>query len=83
MGFFAWIVVGLIAGLVATSITGYERKGCLFTIVIGVAGAVLGGALFNWAADRPIAGFGLWTLFVSIVGATLLLLVLQALQRRS
>jgi uncharacterized membrane protein YeaQ/YmgE (transglycosylase-associated protein family) len=75
MGWFAWIVVGLIAGSLARRVTGLERLGCLTTLVIGVAGGLLGGALFNAAGDRGIGKFGLRSVLVAFVGATLLLAV--------
>jgi uncharacterized membrane protein YeaQ/YmgE (transglycosylase-associated protein family) len=78
----AWIIVGLIAGLVGTSITGTKRRGCLFTIAVGVIGAVIGGALFSAAGARGISTFDWWTLLVATIGAVLFLLVLGAIERR-
>ncbi|MGE0881506.1 MAG: GlsB/YeaQ/YmgE family stress response membrane protein [Acidimicrobiia bacterium] len=82
MGWLSWIVVGLIAGAFAKSVTGYKRSGCVFTVAVGILGGLIGGALFNAAGSRPIGDFGLWALFVSFIGATLLLLVLKAVERR-
>ena len=79
MGPLGWILVGLIAGALAQRATGAERRGCLTTMVIGMLGAVIGGALFNAAGNRdhPITHFGLWSILVAFVGAAALLLVLQ------
>lgn len=79
MGLLGWIVVGLIAGSLAQSLTGFEKRGCVFTLVIGVVGGIIGGALFNAAGDRGITDFGWRSLFVAFVGASLLCLVLKAL----
>ncbi len=79
MGFFGWIVVGLIAGSLAQRVTGVERRGCLYTLLIGVLGAVVGGALFNAAGGRGLGEFGLWSLFVAFVGAGALCLVVDVL----
>lgn len=83
MGVFGWIVVGLIAGSLAQSVTGVQKRGCLFTLLLGVLGAVVGGALFNAAGDRGITHFGPWSLFVAFVGAGALCLIFsRALHRR-
>jgi len=75
MGWLAWIVVGLVAGSLARRVTGFERLGCLTTMLVGVAGGLLGGALFNAAGDHGIGHFGIRSLLVAFVGATLLLAV--------
>jgi uncharacterized membrane protein YeaQ/YmgE (transglycosylase-associated protein family) len=82
VGLLGWIFVGLIAGALATRVTKYDRRGCLFSIVVGVIGAVIGGALFSAAGSNGVTDFSLWSILVAFVGAVLLLLVLQALQRR-
>ena len=83
MGFFGWIVVGLLAGSLAQGVTGVEKRGCMFTLLLGVLGAVVGGALFNAAGGRGIGDFGLWSLFVAFVGAGAICLVFgRALGRR-
>ena len=82
MGLFGWIIVGLVAGSLAQSVTGTQKRGCLFTLLVGVAGGVLGGALFNAAGSRGITNFSLWSMLVAFVGAGLLCLVLQILTRR-
>jgi uncharacterized membrane protein YeaQ/YmgE (transglycosylase-associated protein family) len=75
MSLLGWIVVGLVAGSLAQRVTGVERRGCLFTLFLGVLGAVVGGALFNAAGGRGITHFGWWSLFVAFIGAGALCLV--------
>lgn len=75
MGVVGWVVVGLIAGSLAQRVTGVERRGCLFTLLLGVLGGVLGGAAFNAAGGRGIGDFGVWSLFVAFVGAGALCLL--------
>ena len=48
MAFIGWIIVGLIAGGVASAIMGRRDLGCLGNIVLGLLGAVVGGLLMNW-----------------------------------
>lgn len=82
MGLIGWIVVGLIAGGLARAATGTERRGCLFTLAVGVLGGVIGGALFNAAGADGITDFGLWSMFVAFVGAFALLLLVQLVRPR-
>jgi uncharacterized membrane protein YeaQ/YmgE (transglycosylase-associated protein family) len=83
MGFFAWIVVGLVVGALAKLIMpGRDPGGMFVTIILGIAGALLGGgigrALGFYEAGQP-AGW-----IMSIVGAVLLLAIYRtAIGRRS
>ena len=86
MGIIAWIVLGLVAGLLANMlIPGKRSQGLLFTSVIGIAGALLGG----WAATRlfhvhSLQGFfNLSTWITAIIGAAVLLLVFHLISSRS
>lgn len=83
MGLLSWIVVGLIAGLLARWIVKDDRSGCLYTVFVGIIGALIGGALMNAAGRKGVGEFELRTVLVAAVGAVLLLLVLKALGGRS
>lgn len=82
MGFFAWIITGLVAGALAKAVTGVERRGCIFTMLVGVVGAVIGGAVFNAFDEEGVGEFGWRSLLVAFVGATILLLGLRLLGYR-
>lgn len=82
MGLFSWIVVGLIAGAVAGRLT-HHRLGCLAKIVVGVVGALIGGALARAAGLGGITTFGLRTVLLAALGATILLAVLEAIEGRN
>ena len=75
MGVLAWIVVGFVAGAFARSVTGTSRLGCLGTIVVGVVGGLIGGALFNAAGSGGIGRFGFRSMFVAFIGAVVLLVL--------
>lgn len=80
LAFLPWIIVGLIAGWVASVIT-ESRHGLLGDLLIGLAGSVIGGTLYVLLFHRRVVGvFSLTHLVVSIVGAVLLLLVVKALR---
>ena len=82
MSILGWIVVGLIAGALARWVTGTPSSGCLLTIVVGVAGALIGGVLWGLATGDQTAldEFDLGSIGVAFLGSVILLLVLQALQ---
>jgi uncharacterized membrane protein YeaQ/YmgE (transglycosylase-associated protein family) len=82
MNIIAWIVVGLIAGVLARWIVRDDRSGCLYTIAIGVLGALIGGALMHASGREGINEFSVRSMLVAAAGAILLLLVLQALGGR-
>jgi uncharacterized membrane protein YeaQ/YmgE (transglycosylase-associated protein family) len=75
----AWTLTGLIAGFLARWIVRDERAGCLYTIAIGLLGALVGGGLMQLIDDRPLDEFSFRTVVVAALGAILLLLVLQAI----
>ncbi len=75
------IVVGLIAGLLASLVVGGTGFGLLGDIVIGIIGAFLGSWLFRELNIRvPFSGLG-GTIFVAFIGAVVLLLVLRIFRR--
>jgi uncharacterized membrane protein YeaQ/YmgE (transglycosylase-associated protein family) len=85
VGILGWLFVGFVAGGLARLVTGAEKRGCLGTIVVGVLGALLGGALFRLATGDRASTFDdvdLGSIVVAFLGAALLLLVLEALGRR-
>lgn len=82
MGLISWIAVGLLAGLLARWIVRDERSGCLYTIAIGVLGALIGGGLAEWAGADGVDEFDIRSILVAALGAILLLLVLQAISAR-
>jgi uncharacterized membrane protein YeaQ/YmgE (transglycosylase-associated protein family) len=68
-----WIVVGLVAGILAKVVTGQDRPGCLGKMVVGILGGLLGGILFSAAGGEGIDDFSLYSILVAFVGATILL----------
>lgn len=82
MGIIGWIAIGLVAGLIAKAIyPGAEDFGIVLTILLGIAGALLGGFV-AWAvgAGDPIDEFfDVSTWIASIVGALVVLVIYSAL----
>ena len=74
MGILSWILVGLIAGLLARWIMpGQQRVGLLITLALGVIGGFLGGWIMSIIGKTGLTGFNLWTILVATVGALLVL----------
>jgi uncharacterized membrane protein YeaQ/YmgE (transglycosylase-associated protein family) len=78
-----WIIFGAIAGWIAGRLYGDNRpEGCITNIVIGIGGALLGGAIYHSITGRDwTTGFDLPSLIVAVLGALLLIFILQRLQR--
>ena len=74
MSWLAWIIFGLIAGFVAKSIhPGNDPGGWIVTILIGIAGALLGGWLGSMLLGWDVTGFNFQSLILAIIGSVLLL----------
>jgi uncharacterized membrane protein YeaQ/YmgE (transglycosylase-associated protein family) len=82
MGLLSWIFLGFVAGLLAEKATGRRAGGCLTRIAVGVIGALLGGAVATAAGFEGIDRIGLWSILLAFAGATVLLLLLEGLDRR-
>ena len=82
MSILSWIFVGLFAGLLARFVVRDDRSGCLYTIAVGVLGALIGGALMQWAGHQGVNEFDLRSILVAALGAILLLLILGAIRGR-
>src|SRR3989441_7039381 len=78
----SWIVVGLIAGAVAARVVAGRGFGCIADIVVGVAGAIIGGFLLG-AVFHMTGTVGFWgSIVVAFIGAAALLAALKLLSRR-
>jgi uncharacterized membrane protein YeaQ/YmgE (transglycosylase-associated protein family) len=81
IGVIGWIVLGLIAGYVASTLVNERGGGLTLNIVLGIVGALVGGWIFNAAGANDVTGFNLWSLLVAIVGAVVFLVVWHAIRR--
>lgn len=83
MGFFTWLIVGTIAGWLAGKVMGTSRQqGLLLDIVVGIAGALIGGFLFSQFGAKGTTGFNIWSVFVAFTGAVVLLGVIRLVSGR-
>lgn len=81
MSILAWIVLGLIAGFIGSKIVNKSGEGLIMDIVLGIIGAVVGGWLFNTIGHAGITGFNLYSMFVAVIGAVVVLLIFHAVRR--
>jgi uncharacterized membrane protein YeaQ/YmgE (transglycosylase-associated protein family) len=81
MDILAWCVMGLLAGGLARRAVGAPKRGCLATTAIGIIGALIAGGASKLATGEELDTFDqldLGSVFVAFIGATALLLVLEA-----
>ena len=81
MGFFSWILVGLVAGILAKLIMG-DRYGWILTILLGIVGAFVGGWVFSLFGGPGVTGFNLMSILVAVIGAVIVLFVYGLIARR-
>jgi uncharacterized membrane protein YeaQ/YmgE (transglycosylase-associated protein family) len=73
MSIVAWIVLGLLAGFIASKIVKNSGSGVVVDVVLGIVGALVGGLLFHVVGAKGIDGFSTWSLMVAVVGAVVVL----------
>lgn len=79
MGFIGWIVLGGLAGWVASMIAKTDHSmGVLANIIVGIIGAGIGGFLFNMFGGAGVTGFNIYSFLVALVGAVVLLFIVRA-----
>jgi uncharacterized membrane protein YeaQ/YmgE (transglycosylase-associated protein family) len=82
MSILAWIILGLVAGFIGSKIVNKSGEGIILDIVLGIVGAFLGGFIFSFFGAQGVTGLNLWSLFVAVIGAVVILLLYHALFRR-
>ncbi|MFM4823942.1 GlsB/YeaQ/YmgE family stress response membrane protein [Aeromonas bivalvium] len=81
MGFFSWIVLGLIVGILAKWIMpGKDGGGFIMTVVLGGVGAMVGGYLSTLLGMGTVTGFNLSSLIIAVAGALLVLFVYKKMR---
>jgi uncharacterized membrane protein YeaQ/YmgE (transglycosylase-associated protein family) len=74
MGFFSWIILGLIAGFVAGKLVNKTGQGMLIDIGLGIVGAVVGGFIVSILGMGGVSGLNLWSFLVAIGGSVVVIL---------
>jgi uncharacterized membrane protein YeaQ/YmgE (transglycosylase-associated protein family) len=82
MSILGWILLGLIAGFIASKIVDKSGEGMLLDMGLGILGAIVGGILFNFFGASGVTGLNLYSLLVATVGAVVVLTVYHMLTGR-
>ncbi|MEO0292605.1 MAG: GlsB/YeaQ/YmgE family stress response membrane protein [candidate division WOR-3 bacterium] len=83
MGIFSWIIMGLIVGALAKLVMpGKDPGGIIVTILLGIAGAFVGGFIGSRLGIGTVTGFNLTSFLLALGGAILLLIIYRAIKRK-
>ena len=83
MGILSWILMGLIAGLLAKFIMpGKDPGGIIITILLGIGGALIGGFIASRLGIGSVTGLNLKSILISIGGAVLILIIYHLLRKK-
>jgi uncharacterized membrane protein YeaQ/YmgE (transglycosylase-associated protein family) len=75
MSIIGWLVLGLIAGFIGSKIVNKTGEGVILDIVLGIVGGVVGGFLFSLLGAQGVTGFNLYSMFVAVIGAIVVLVI--------
>ncbi|HUB82421.1 MAG TPA: GlsB/YeaQ/YmgE family stress response membrane protein [Bryobacteraceae bacterium] len=81
MTLFAWIVLGLLAGFIASHLVNHRGEGMVLDVLLGIVGAVIGGWLAHLAGYAAISRINLYGIVVATAGAVVLLLLYHVIRR--
>lgn len=82
LGIIGWIVLGLIAGFIASKVVNNQGEGILVDIILGIVGSVVGGFIFNFFGGAGVTGFNIYSLIVAVIGAIVVLMIYHAIAGR-
>ena len=84
MGWLIWIILGLVAGIIAKFIMpGRDPGGFIVTIVLGIVGALVGGFISTRLGFGDVTGFNIQSIIIAVLGAMLLLFLYRMVKSRS
>ena len=83
MSILGWIVLGLIAGFIASKIVNKAGQGFFLDLFLGIVGAIVGGFIFSLLGGVGITGFNLYSMVVAVIGAIIVLWIYHAVTRRA
>jgi uncharacterized membrane protein YeaQ/YmgE (transglycosylase-associated protein family) len=84
MGLFSWIILGLIAGFIASKVVKRTGSGMVLDIFLGMIGASVGGLIFSGLFGMSgITGFNIWSIIVAVIGAIIVIWIYEAVLARN
>ena len=82
MSILAWIILGLVAGFIASKLVNRTGSGIVMDLILGVVGAFVGGFLFTRFGAAGVTGFNIYSMLVAVVGAVVVLLIYHLIAGR-
>jgi uncharacterized membrane protein YeaQ/YmgE (transglycosylase-associated protein family) len=84
MSIIVWLILGLIAGFIASNLINKAAEGIVLDIILGIVGAGVGGYLFTFFGADPVTGLNVYSMVVAVIGTAVVLLLHHAvIGRRS
>ena len=83
MSLFVWILLGLVAGFIASHIVSHHGEGIVLDALLGIVGAIVGGWLFHYFGHIGVTGLNLHSILVATVGAIVVLFVYHVIRRHA
>ena len=81
MSLFAWLLLGLIAGFIASHLVNHRGEGMVLDILLGIVGAVVGGWLAHFFGATGVTQLDLYSLIIAVLGAVVFLFVYHTIRR--
>lgn len=82
MSIIGWLVLGLMSGFIASKFVNDSGQGLVLNIVLGIVGAIVGGFIFSSLGGAAVTGVNIYSMFVSVVGAILVLFLYHVIAGR-
>ena len=82
MSLLGWIFFGLLTGFIASRVVNKRGEGCILNVALGIVGACVGGFIFNSIGGHGVTGFNIYSMFVAVIGAIVVLLLFYAVTGR-
>jgi uncharacterized membrane protein YeaQ/YmgE (transglycosylase-associated protein family) len=83
MSLFVWILLGLVAGFIASHIVNHRGEGVVLDVLLGMVGAIIGGWVFHVFGHIGVTGLNLYSIVVATTGAILFLFVYHIIRRHA
>ena len=81
MSIIAWLVLGVVAGFIASKIVNKSGEGLIRDLILGVVGAVIGGYMMETFGKAGVTGLNIYSFVVAILGAVVVLVVFHVIRR--
>jgi uncharacterized membrane protein YeaQ/YmgE (transglycosylase-associated protein family) len=81
MSILAWVILGIVAGFIASKVVNKSGEGLIRDLLLGIVGAVVGGWIMERFGEAGVSGLNLYSLVVAVLGAVVVLVVFHAIRR--